>query len=125
MDQDPINPTLADRLERLERECTELKRQAPHWRPAWGMTLGGMDAVLGGGGGKVDDGILKVRGLIMEDERGKVGMAVRVSDGGSMLSFTGNNGLPRFIMGLGGGRDPSDKPFLNMRDETAKPRVLM
>jgi hypothetical protein len=121
MEQHPIDLTLASRLERLERECAELKRQARRWR----MMLAGVTVLLVGAAWQPDDGVIKVRGLVIEDEKGKARISLRVSDFGPSMIFTGSSGLPRILMGLGGRPNPSDTPFLNMRDETAAPRVLM
>jgi hypothetical protein len=117
--------TLANRLERLERECDELKRQARRWRRAGGTVLAAIALLVVGGAWQVDDGILKVRGVVIEDGQGKERIGLRVTDRGPLLMFKCDNGTPRLLMGVGGGPNPSDKPFLNMRNEKAEPRILM
>ena len=109
-----------DRLERLERKYTQLKR--------WNMILGAtLILVVGGAWQAEDNGILKVKKLIIEDEKGRARITLQIVENGPHLIFTGENGLPRLVMGVGNSspRNPKEQVFFNMRDDQAAPKLLM
>jgi hypothetical protein len=114
-----VSKSVNDRLDRLERGNRR-------WRLC-SLTAIAAFALLGLVGAKTAQAPKRIiaEEIAVVDKDGFPRITMSVTDAGPILTFCPTNGRPRLYMGLGGGPDENDAPFLNFRAKSGLPILTM
>jgi hypothetical protein len=116
-----MKDVIIERLERLERECHRLRRQALPWKLAGSLALVGVVVlIIGGSSQKKIPKTIEADQYVLRDEAGKRRAVLEVcTQGHTVLSLSDKNEKPRVTLVVAA----DGSPVMSLDDENGHSRV--